>query len=1308
MKKITKLLPFFLMSCILVANELDGSNHATGNRTNKTAVASLDNPFWTGNPETFADKRERMHSTMMSFDTVKEALENPNYVDFKNSKNFMSLNGEWKFNIVSHPDQDIKDFYKEGFDDSKWKKIPVPSSWQLHGYDQPRYNDTAYPWEYQKTAINHPDTPKDYNPIGYYKRDMELPKNWDGREVFISFQGVESAYYVYVNGQYAGYSEDSFVGHDFNITPYLKAGKNEIAVKVYRWSDGSWLESQDMIKLSGIFRDVFVYSTPKVHMRDYTVVTELDSEYKDSLLNIDVDLTKYGEIGDKFVVNALLFDENKEVLVDENLEVSLKDLKDKRVSFSKNVKNPKKWSAESPNLYTLVLALKNSDGDTVETISNKIGFRKIEVRDGRILLNGKKLVLKGVNRHEFDTVNARTLSTEVMKKDLELMKQNNINTVRSSHYPNDPRWYDLCNEYGMLVLDEANLETHGRLDEIPQSRPEWTKAVLDRQAGMYERSKNEVSIFAWSLGNESDGGENFVKAAKWLKEKDPTRLTHYEPYRSITDIYSRMYRTIDEARAYATDPRNKVPYIECEYAHGMGNSIGNLQDYWDLFDKYDIFHGGYIWDWVDQGLLTKDEKSGKMFYAYGGDWGDEEFTDKNFCANGLISTDRTIQPELLEVKKVYQNIKIADKDIKSGEFSITNKFMFTNLNEYDLVWELREDDKVIEGGSFTTELEPGKSKLIKLPFDKVDSKKDVEYWANISFRLKSDTIWGKKGHIVAKEQFKLPTEGEKSVLTLEGMDRLNHEEKSDRLEIKGKDFKVVFNKNKGSLDSFEFSGKELLKKPLIPNYWRAPNDNDRGNGAEERLATWKYAGKEAKVVDYKVVSADSKAIRVNFRLEIPTTIPSTLDLEYIVFGNGEVKVTNTLYTSKELPEIPEFGMMMELPKKYDKVTWYGRGPEENYVDRKTGYDVGVYSANVDEFFIPYINPSETGNRVDNRWVTLTTDGDTGLFVSGVDNTIEFNALYYTPEELSAGKRHPVDLEKNENIVFRVNGKQQGVGGDDSWGATPHDQYQIKSGEAHTYSFKMKGINKKDSPMALSKLNLENNLIKGIKIDGRELTDFDKNISEYQVSSLVGTQKDVPVVEVELADNPDAYVSIKQAETLDGEAKIVVSHRDVELNRILSREYRIKFDVHKTVYASDLPFKKATSGMYKVERDITVSGSIPHLRLESGEKVRFKKAISVNSNSEVVIDLRGRGFKTFKTYVGMDREVIGYRTVGVFKILLDGREVFNSGEMKSSARAKEVELDVSKAKTLTLIMESADGNIDYDHGTWGDAKFIKDL
>ena len=628
----------------------------------------------------------------------------------------------------------------------------------------------------------------------------------------------------------------------------------------------------------------------------------------------------------------------------------------------------------------------------------------------------------------------------------------------------------------------------------------------------------------------------------------------------------------------------------------------------------------------------------------------------------------------MEVKKVYQYVKFKDVDVKNGEFSIKNNYMFTNLDEYEAVWELRRDGDIVDSGVFVTELAPNKSKIVKLPFGDVVSKNGEEYWLNVAFRLKEDTKWAKKGHIVAKEQFRLPVESKGEVLSLNEMKSLSYSDKGDRLVVTGDSFEVTISKEKGSLDSFKVKGKELIEKPMIPNYWRAPNDNDKGNGAEERLATWKFAGKEAKVVSTSVTPIEDKGVRVDVKLEIPTTTPAQLDLQYVVFGNGEVKVTNTLYTSKDLPEIPEFGMMMEMPEKYDTVTWYGRGPEENYVDRKTGYNVGVYSANVDDFFFPYIDPSETGNRVDTRWVTLTAKNGVGLLASGVDNTIEFNALHYTPEELSSGKRHPVELVPTENVVLRINGKQQGVGGDDSWGAVPHDQYQIKSGKAHTYSFKLKGITKADNPMEISKRNIDSDLIKDIKVNGVSLKDFDKNITDYKVEFLAGTEKQAPVVEVEYGNKEDVIVSIEQANSVEkGKAKVVVAHKDKALNEVLRKEYTINFGTHNIVYASDLPFEKATSGMYKVERDITVSGSVPHLRLEDGSKVRFEKAICANSDSEVVINLKGKGFKRFKSYVGMDREVIGYRTKAQFRVLLDGKEVFNSGEMASSVRAKEVDI-----------------------------------
>ncbi|MEG0135733.1 MAG: glycoside hydrolase family 2 TIM barrel-domain containing protein [Cetobacterium sp.] len=1233
----TTLLLCSAISILSYSNNLDGSNHASGHEGIKQGTYSKENPFWTNNPEVFGHNREKAHVTKMSFNTVEEALKNPNYSNYKNSKNFKSLNGDWKFNLVDHPDQDLKDFYKSDYDTSKWKKIPVPSSWQLHGYDQIRYNDTAYPWEYQKTGINHPDTPKDYNPIGYYKREFNVGNEWDGRATYISFQGVESAYYVYVNGEYVGYSEDSFTGHDFDITKYLKKGKNEIAVKVHRWSDGSWLESQDMIKLSGIFRDVFLYSTPKTYIRDYTVVTDLDKDYKDSDLNINVEVgTKTGFVPGKYKIIGKVFNSNnKEVKSFEKPLNVTGDEKTQVIDFKERFDNPKKWSSEEPNLYTLVLALENSKGEIIETVSNRVGFRKVEIKDNKIMVNGKKLMLRGANRHEFSGDTGRVVSEETMIQDILLMKQNNFNTVRSSHYPNDPKWYDLCDEYGLYVMDEANLETHGRLDEIPQDRVEWTPAVIDRQEAMLERSKNETSIIMWSLGNESSTGKNFEIAAKWLKENDPTRLTHYEPQRDITDTYSRMYRSIEEMKSYLVYEDNKKPYIQCEFAHGMGNSIGNLQDYWDVMESDEVFHGGYIWDWVDQAIETVDPKTGKKYYAYGGDWGDEEFTDKNFSANGLVFADRTVQPEMVEVKKVFQNIGLKEVDLNSSIISLTNKFMFTNLNDYMGRWEVLEDGKVIQSGNFTIDVAPESTKNIKLPIKKFAMKENAEYFLNVNFSTKEDKSWAKKGHVVASNQFRYENQNIAKNISLDEMNDVKYAQKNGVLEVAGNDFKVEIDLEKGGVKSFVSKGKELLETPLVFNFWRAPNDNDRGNGALKRLDTWREAGKNVKVSKYKVTNLKNKAVRVELEIDVPTSEASKLYTSYIVSGNGEVTVENTIYTPKTLPEIPEFSMMTELSNKKNNVTWYGKGPDENYIDRQTGYDVGIYAKNVEDFFIPYINPSETGNRSDVRWVTLTEKNGTGLLASSIsgERTIEFNSIYYTPEELSSGKRHPFELEKNKNVVLRVIGKQMGVGGDNSWGAKPHDKYLLKAGDVHKYSFKLRGIDKKDNPMEISKKSLN-------------------------LGDLNGFEK-----EREVEKKPE-----------------------------------------KVTYLSDMKFKKAIAGHKKVVKDSTIAGNKLTLRLENGDVVAFDKGINAISNSEIKVDIAGKGLKRFKAYVGLDREVVGYRGEAQFKVLVDGKEKFNSGVMKSSARAKEIDIDVKGAKEITLLVLDADGKNKYDHGTFGDAKF----
>ncbi|MGL6113932.1 MAG: glycoside hydrolase family 2 TIM barrel-domain containing protein [Cetobacterium sp.] len=1225
-----------LSSGFLYGNNLDGSNHKQGHGNIAPGTYSKDNPFWTNNPETFGDNREKAHVTKMSFNTIEEALVNPNYRDYKNSKNYKSLNGEWKFKLVDHPDQDIKDFYKSNYDVSKWANIPVPSSWQLHGYDQMRYNDTAYPWEYQKTEINHPDTPKDYNPIGYYKKEFVMDDKWNGREVYISFQGVESAYYLYINGEYVGYSEDSFTGHDFDITKYLKPGKNTVAVKVYRWSDGSWLESQDMIKLSGIFRDVFLYSTPKTYIRDYTVVTDLDKEYVNSELNVAVEIgTKAGFVPGEYTVIGRLYDSNKKEV--KSFEKTVEVIgKEEKVNFKEFIENPKKWTGETPNLYTLVLGIKNPKGEIIETVSNKIGFRKVEIKDNKIAINGQKLMIRGVNRHEFSGKTGRTVDEETMIKDILIMKQHNINSVRSSHYPNDPKWYDLCDEYGLYVLDEANLETHGRLDEIPQDRVEWTPAVIDRQEAMIERSKNEPSIIMWSLGNESSTGKNFEIAHDYIKAKDPTRLTHYEPQRSITDTYSRMYRSIEEMKVYTIYDDNKKPYIQCEFAHGMGNSIGNLQDYWDVMESHEVFHGGYIWDWVDQAIETKNPKTGEVYYAYGGDWGDEEFTDGNFSANGLVFANRELQPELVEVKKVFQNIGIKENSLENGAFILENKFMFTNLKNYLGAWEVIEDGKVIDRGNFSVDIPPQAKRKVILPINKINEKPNSEYFINVKFSLRENKKWAEKGHVIAHEQFKYSKDLPMKNIDLSSFENIGYIETKEDIDVKGKNFQVIIDKNKGSIEKYIVNGKNLLETPLKYNFWRAPNDNDRGNGAMERLDVWRKAGDKVRVVDYKIENLENnKIVKVQLKLDLPTEKEGTVYGTYYILGNGEIIVDSSLYTNKNLPEIPEFSMMTEINPRNNNVKWYGRGPEENYVDRKTGYEVGIYEKNVEEFFIPYINPSETGNRTDVRWVTLTDKNKNGLQVSSVDwnNPVEFNSLYYTPEELSSGKRHPSKLIKNKNIVFRV-GKQMGVGGDNSWGAKPHEKYQLLPGDTQRITFKL-------SPTDKNTNNMENS-----------------------------------------------------------KEKITLTENTLEKN------HPKKETNPNVVYLSDLELKKAVSGYRGVTKDKTVANNKLTLRLESGPVVTFDKGLNSVSNSEIKINIANKGYKKFQAYVGMDREVVGYRGEAQFKVYVDGKEKFDSGVMKSSTKAKFVDLNIAGAKEITLVTVDPYKAVKYIHGTWGDAKFVK--
>jgi beta-galactosidase len=1025
-------------------------------------------PEWNNNPEVFRINKEPPHSYLMPFSELNQALAR----NFEKSPYYLSLNGKWKFYWAKNPDERPGEFYQENYDVSQWKEIPVPSNWQLYGYDYPIYTNIIYPWtgyEQPKPSL----APTIYNPVGSYRRTFILPGGWTDREIFISFQGVESAFYLWINGKFVGYSEDSRTPAEFNITNYVKfSEENTISVEVYRWCDGSWLEDQDAIRLSGIYRDVYLFSTPKVHIYDFRVITDLDSEYKDAELYVKVNVKNYyDEDASTYKVEAMLYDSQNKPVFEEPIvmDINFVDKKEVVVEKKKFIPNPLKWSAEFPNLYTLVLTLKDSTGKPIEFESCRVGFRKFEIKDGQMKINGKPIMFKGVNRHELDPETGKVMSRERMIQDITLMKQFNINAVRTSHYPNHPLWYDLCDEYGIYVIDEANLESHGAIMEgVPGSDPRWTDACIDRVRNMVERDKNHPCILIWSLGNEAGGGDNFKKMADWVHQNDITRPVHYEGYNDVVDIESHMYAKVESVEEYGRSG-NPKPYVLCEYAHAMGNSVGNLFKYWDVFERYPNLQGGFIWDWVDQSLKWPiPNREGEYFFAYGGDWGDIP-NDGVFCADGLVFPDRTTQPEIWEVRRVYQNIGVEEIDLIQGRVRIKNKYLFTNLNTFRCTWQLLEDDRLLQEGEITDlNIPPLGNKIITIPFVEPTTKPGTEYWLNISFALKEDTMWAEKGYEIAKQQFEILFETQEAeTVDITKIPEIKVIESNNNVAIEGKDFSIVFDKIKGTITSYKYNSKELIEDGPIPNFWRAPVDNDRGNGMPVRLQTWHDAGKNRKITEVTTEVIENKAIKIEVNMILPTTNESKYKSIYTIFGTGDVVVENILIPGKDLPEIPEIGMMMQLPEEFENITWYGRGPQENYWDRNTGADVGVYKGTVSEQFIPYLKPSETGNKTDVRWVALTNEERIGLMAIGMP-LLEVNALHYTPEDLeSVG--HPYELNKRKEIILRLNYKQMGIGGDNSWGARTHPEFTLYADKSYSYKFRLRPISSEmPSPMEVSK------------------------------------------------------------------------------------------------------------------------------------------------------------------------------------------------------------------------------------------------
>lgn len=1033
------------------------------------------------NPQVSGINRLPAKVTSVSYSTVAEAKKG----NRKESTRYKSLNGDWKFSWSPTPEKAVPNFHQNSFNDKNWKTIPVPANWELHGYGTAIYTNIKYPF----TPVDPPYTPQNDNPTGCYRTSFEVSKEWNDMQITLNFGGVSSAYYVWLNGKMIGYSEDSMLPTHFDVTPFLKEGKNNLSVKVFRWSDGVYLEDQDHWRLSGIHRDVYLTAAPKVQLYDFFVQTDLDENYKDATLKIRPKIKAFDQTSLKgHTLETQLFDDNGKNILEQPLSVKAEAIYDEKFGqrgkpdfglIKANIKNPKKWSAEKPNLYTIVFSLKNSDGNITETRSAKIGFREIELIDGELFVNGESVLIYGVNRHDHSATKGKVISKELMIKDILLMKKYNINAVRTSHYPNSETWYDLCNEYGIYLMDEANLETHGLGGKLTNDAA-WSNAFLERAIRMVERDKNHPSIIFWSLGNESGSGFNHATMAEWIRYYDNTRYVHYEGAQVThnkkyiedelirdplyVDMISRMYSPIEYMEKMANFDGENRPVIWCEYAHSMGNSTGNLFEFWDTIRSNKRMIGGYIWDWVDQALLQQTPE-GENYYAFGGDMGDTEINSSNFCLNGIVDPVRVPKPALLECKKVFQPVKITAKNIKNNEIEITNRHDFTNLDKFDLFWELQEDGKVLKSGTLDPiDLSPNETQVVKISYKKPKIKKGAEYFLRVGFKLNESTIWAKKGHEIAWEQLKLPIHKDLPKVNTSKFPDLTVFQDINKINIKGTDFNITFDKASGGLVSFLQKNKELIHNPLTPHFWRPVTDNDRGGAKTPKiLKKWRKATNNREL---KTISTDRVADNI---LKVTTQyfikdIDGTVNINYTIYGDGSVLVENTmlLKNTNSLPMLPKYGMQLEINKQYDDLTYLGKGPHENYSDRNLSADVGLYKESVANDYYMYIRPQESSNKTDVRWFSLTNKEGNGLSITGVSSNLSVSAWPYTTKNIEKAL-HTYDLKKEEFITLNIDYKQMGVGGDDSWSedALPHEKFRLPA-KNYSYSFLLKPITNKNT------------------------------------------------------------------------------------------------------------------------------------------------------------------------------------------------------------------------------------------------------
>ncbi|MDD4269680.1 MAG: glycoside hydrolase family 2 TIM barrel-domain containing protein [Thermoguttaceae bacterium] len=978
-----------------------------------------------------------------------------------------SLDGKWKFHWAPDPASRPLDFYKTDFDVSRWDEIPVPSNWQVHGYGVPLYTNITYPFKKDPPRVTGEPSREftshgQRNPVGSYRRTFTVPEGWSGRQVFLQFDGVDAAFYLWLNGNKVGYSEGSRTPALFNVTGFLADGENVLAVEVYRYCDGSYLEDQDYWRLSGIFRSVRLWSSAELHLRDFFFRADLDRDYRDATVTVDLEVMNYAAEPRKCSVEAAILDSSGRAvaqLAPARLTIP-SECSSQRTPAPVVVKNPEKWTAETPNLYTLVITLRDAAGEVIAATSHRVGFRKVEVRGGQLLVNGRAIDLKGVNRHEHHPTSAHAVPRESMIEDILLMKRFNINAVRTSHYPNDPRWYALCDEYGLYVVDEANIESHGMGygEASLANHPAWRQAHLDRTQRMVERDKNHPSIIIWSLGNEAGNGVNFEATYDWTKQRDPSRPVQYERagLARNTDIVCPMYMPIERMLEYAAKPQER-PLIQCEYAHAMGNSVGNLQDYWDAIESHRQLQGGFIWDWVDQGLLADvpegSPTGAKRYFAYGGDFGDVP-NDTNFCCNGLVQPDRAPNPHLYEVGKVYQSIKVAAVDLAAGRLRVTNKYDFLNLDRFNASWILRHDGRELaSGGLGRLDVAPRRSKEMAIDLPALEGQ--GEWLLTVSFTLAEAASWAPAGHRVAWDQFELPA-STPPAQSAEAGGKLEITQDADSLTVRGGGFSIAFSKQTGEIASFKSAGRELLAAPLAPNFWKVPNDNQYRSSYLKMVAPWRNAAAERQLTRFEAETVADGAVRVVAEASLPPA-GSLVRTGYLVRGDGSVTVSLRYEPGEAAPPlIPKVGMTTSVSSRFENVAWYGRGPQETYWDRKTGGEIAIHQATVEEMIHPYCRAQDTGNRSDVRWLTLTDSSGAGLRVTAGTEVVNFAVWPFTMADLEAAT-HSYQLPRRDALTVNIDHQLHGVGGDNSWGALTHPQYTLPGDKPYEYSFTLSPI-----------------------------------------------------------------------------------------------------------------------------------------------------------------------------------------------------------------------------------------------------------